>query len=105
MSSLKPISLIGGKPIRAQVVGEYGMAEEKTQSEFVQHMKAAASSAGKQWKSLIPKEFWQHGREAKREMLLAFRTVVDGAIDRLEASEERAAARREAPRKAKIEVE
>jgi hypothetical protein len=80
------------------------MAEEKTQSEFAQHMKAAASSACKQWKSLIPKEFWQHGREAKREMLLAF-TVVDGAIDHLEASEERAAARREAPRKAKIEVE
>jgi hypothetical protein len=81
------------------------MAEEKKQSEFAQHVKAAASSAGKQWKSLIPQEFWQHGREAKREMLLAFRTVVDGAIDRLETMEEKTASRREAPRKAKIEVE
>jgi hypothetical protein len=81
------------------------MAEEKKPSEFAQHMKAACSSAVEQWKSLIPKEFWQHGREARREMLLAFRTVVDGAIDRLETSGEGAAAQRDMPRKAKIEVE
>jgi hypothetical protein len=81
------------------------MAEEKKPSEFTQHVKAACSSAAEQWKSLIPKEFWQHGREAKREMLLAFRTVVDGAIDRLESSGEGVAAQRDVPHKAKIEVE
>jgi hypothetical protein len=81
------------------------MVEEKKPSEFSQHMKAACSSAVEQWKSLIPKEFWQHGREAKREMLLAFRTVVDGAIDRLETAGERGAAPGDMPRKAKIEVE
>ncbi len=64
------------------------MAEETVtvkKSEFSKHMKAATKASVKQVGSLVPREFWQYGREARREFLLAMRSVVDGAIDRLEA--------------------
>ena len=54
-------------------------------SEFSKHMRAATKARAKQVGSLVPKEFWQHGREARREFLLAMRSVVDDAIDHLEA--------------------
>jgi hypothetical protein len=63
------------------------MAEAKKQakpSEFSRHMKAAGAAAARQWGSLIPREFWQYRREARREFLLAMRSVVDGAIEHLE---------------------
>lgn len=33
---------------------------------------------------LLPEEFWQHGRAARKEMLLAVRSLLDDAIQRLE---------------------
>lgn len=82
------------------------MAKEKKaeQSEFGMHMKEAGRATIKQWKSLFPKEFWDYGRVARRELLLAMRSVVDIAIEHLEPKEapkEKA----KAPRKAKIEVQ
>ena len=53
-------------------------------SEFSKHMKAATKARARQVGSLVPKEFWQYGREARREFLLAMRSAVDGAIDHLE---------------------
>ncbi len=82
--------------------------EEKVQrepSEFVQHMKSAAEAMRKQWASLIPEEFWQYRREARREMLLALRSLVDAAIERLEGSAEKPANRPPTRRKARVEVE
>lgn len=77
---------------------------ERQPSEFGTHVKAAGSAVVNQWKSLIPKDFWAYGREAKRESLLAVRSLIDGAINKLEAAGERAP--RKAPRsKTKIEVE
>jgi hypothetical protein len=64
------------------------MAEETVKvekSEFSKHMRAATKARAKQVGSLVPKEFWQYGREARREFLLAMRSVVDDAIDHLEA--------------------
>jgi hypothetical protein len=81
--------------------------EEKVKaepSEFSQHVKAAGSAAVKQWKSLIPGEFWEYGREARRETLLAVRSAIDSAINRLEAAEE-ASPKRTTRRKTKVEVE
>ena len=83
------------------------MAEEekvKEPSEFVEHMKAAGRAAGNQWKCLIPKDFWEYGREARREMLLAMRTLVDGAIERLEGAEE-TKKNKSSRKKAKVSVE
>lgn len=83
------------------------MAEEQAQaerSEFVEHMKSARRAACKQWASLVPVGFREHGREARREFLLAMRSLVEGAIDRLEIDETDAPAPK-AAKKVKVEVE
>jgi hypothetical protein len=73
-------------------------------SEFVKHVKEAGRSVARQWGSLIPKEFWQHGRTARREALLALRSLVDSAINRLE-EKENPAPKPTPQRKTKVEVE
>ena len=73
-------------------------------SEFVKHVKEAGRSVARQWGSLIPKEFWQHGRAARREALLALRSLVDSAISRLE-EKENPAPKSTPQRKTKVEVE
>jgi hypothetical protein len=84
-------------------MSEEGKAQAES-SEFVKHVKEAGKSVAKQWGSLIPKEFWQHGRAARREALLALRSLVDSAINRLEEKENPAP--KAAPqRKTKVEVE
>ena len=81
------------------------MAEETkaAKSEFGEHMRAAGEAFVSQWKSLIPKEFWEHGRAARREGLLALRSLVDAAIERIEETE--GAPKRTSRRKVKVEVE
>ena len=82
--------------------------EEKVKqpSEFAQHMKAAGEAIANQWGSLIPDEFWTHRRKARREMLLAMRTVVDSAIKRLEGNDDDAPKPKSTTRrKTKVEVE
>ena len=37
--------------------------------------------------SLLPAEFWEHRRAARREMLLAARSLLDAAIERIEQQE------------------
>ncbi|MCC6905730.1 MAG: hypothetical protein IT326_07800 [Anaerolineae bacterium] len=86
------------------------MAEEvksqREEPEFVTHAKAAGKAVYHQWNSLIPAEFWEHRREAKREALLALRSLVDAAINRLEPQGDAEPRRtRSTPRKAKVEVE
>ena len=61
--------------------------KQSEQSEFTTHVKAAGEAARQQWKSLVPKEFWIHRRRARREMLLAMRSLVDSAITHLEDGE------------------
>ena len=73
-------------------------------SEFGKHIKAARHAAVEQWQSLIPQEFWNHGRVARREFLLAMRSLVDVAIEHLEQKED-SDAKAKAPRKAKVEVQ
>jgi hypothetical protein len=66
------------------------MAEDVQQverSEFSTQLRSAGKHILKQWASLVPHEFWTHGREAQRQLLLAMRTAVDGAIERIEREE------------------
>jgi hypothetical protein len=79
--------------------------DEREELEFVQHTKAAGEAVMKQWKSLIPKEFWEHRRTARRETLLALRSLVDAAIERLEDAEENPHRQRRSNRKVKVEVD
>ncbi len=75
--------------------------------EFTGHMKAACKAFVNQWRSLIPEEFWSYRREARRELLLAMRAVVDGAIERLDPQGETPPPRPRSrgSRKVKVEVE
>lgn len=87
------------------------MAEEKQAkterepSEFSVHMGEAVKSMGKQWGSLIPAEFWEHGRDAQRHTLLAVRAVLTNVIDRLDPEGTEGQRQASTPRKAKVQVE
>lgn len=48
------------------------------------HLKAAGSEIRKSLESLLPPEFVRHGRAARREMLLAARSLIDHTLERLE---------------------
>jgi hypothetical protein len=52
-------------------------------------------------RALLPEEFWEHRRAARREALLAVRSLIDAALERIEEEE-----RAERPKRAKkIEIE
>jgi len=53
-----------------------------------EHVKAARRSLRRGVEELIPKEFLQHRRAARREMLLAMRCLLDAFIERSEARKE-----------------
>ncbi len=68
------------------------MAEEKKgktkrwpPEETRQHMRTARSEMWESYKSLFPPEFVEHRRAARREMLLAVRSLIDHALERMEA--------------------
>ena len=48
------------------------------------HVKAAGEEVYKTLAAVLPPEFHTHGRAARREALLAARSVIDAALDRLE---------------------
>ena len=52
-----------------------------------QHMRAARSEMRDSYKSLVPPKFVEHRRAARREMLLALRSLIDHALERIEAKE------------------
>ncbi len=49
-----------------------------------EHVKAAGEELRKGFASFVPPEVHEHGRAAKREALLAARSVIDAALTRLE---------------------
>jgi len=49
-----------------------------------QHVRAARQAMGKGWESLFPPEFIEHRRAARREMLMAARSLIDHALKRME---------------------
>ncbi len=53
---------------------------------------------GKEVKGALPEEFWEHRRAARRETLLALRSLLDVAIERTEKRE------RSAKKRTRIEI-
>ena len=49
-----------------------------------QHFKAARESMHKSLKELLPKSYTEHSRAAHKEFLLAMRSLLDAAIERME---------------------
>ena len=52
------------------------------------HLKAASHEMRKSWEALLPPGFVEHRRAARREMLLAVRSLVDAALEHMESGEE-----------------
>jgi hypothetical protein len=69
--------------------------------EFREHMCAAFEAWREGWKTLLPEGFWAKKKEGQKEALLALRSLLDVALDRLEGEGEKEA---KAP-KQKIKVE
>ena len=51
-------------------------------AEARKHFKAARESMHKSMEELLPKGYIEHRRAARKEMLLAFRSLLDAAIER-----------------------
>jgi hypothetical protein len=52
------------------------------------HARAARTSMKKSFEELIPRGFIEHRRAARREMLLAMRSLLDAALERMEKKPE-----------------
>jgi hypothetical protein len=52
------------------------------------HLNAARQSVQKSMESLVPPEYVEHKRKARKEFLLAVRSLIDSAIERIEQTGE-----------------
>jgi len=62
---------VAEKPVQTEKLHEAG-----------EHMKAARESLRETFEDLLPKGFVEHRRAARRELLLAIRSLLDAAIER-----------------------
>ncbi len=60
---------------------------DEGRDEARKHMRAAREEMRASIQSLFPPEFVQHRRRARREMLLAWRSFIDHAIQRIDEKE------------------
>lgn len=62
--------------------------EDKIPEEVRQHVRAAREEFRESIRALLPPEFVEHRRKARKEMLLAWRSVIDRALERMTEKEE-----------------
>lgn len=58
--------------------------EGKIPEEAREHMRAAREELRDSIRALMPPEFVEHRRKARREMLLAWRSFIDAALERID---------------------
>jgi hypothetical protein len=58
--------------------------DERMPEDARQHMRAAREEWRRSFQAFFPPEFIQHRRRARREMLLAWRSFIDRALERLD---------------------
>jgi len=63
--------------------------ENKVPEDVRQHARAAREEMRESVKAFLPPEFWEHGRKARKEMLLAWRSMIDAALERMDKKEEK----------------
>ncbi len=61
--------------------------EDKIPEDVRQHMRAAREELRESIQAFLPPEFVEHRRKARREMLLAWRSLIDRAIQRMDDKE------------------
>ena len=62
--------------------------EDKIPEEVRQHARAAREELRESIRAFLPPEFMAHRRKARKEMLLAWRSMIDAALERMEKKEE-----------------
>ncbi len=62
--------------------------ENEIPEEVRQHARAAREELRESMKSLLPPGFIEHRRKARKEMLLAWRSLIDSAIERMDETKE-----------------
>jgi hypothetical protein len=58
--------------------------ESKIPEETRQHMRAAREEFRKSMEGILPPGFVEHRRQARKEMLLAWRSMIDAKLERME---------------------
>ncbi len=56
-----------------------------------EHLRAAGEEFRKSIEALLPQGFVTHQKKARKEVLLAWRSLIDAAIERMEEGESKAA--------------
>jgi hypothetical protein len=68
-------------------------ATNENSDDFREHCRAALRAWGESWKTLVPEGFFEKTKEGQREALLAARSLIDFALDKLGVEEEEKAAK------------
>ena len=61
--------------------------EAEIPEEVRQHVRAAREEMRESIKAFLPPGFVEHRKKARKEMLLAWRSVIDAALERMEKKE------------------
>ena len=64
--------------------------EDKIPEEVRQHVRAAREELRESIKSFLPPEFIEHRKKARKEILLAWRSVIDTALEHMEEKNKKA---------------
>ncbi len=64
--------------------------EDKIPEEVREHVHAARAEIRESIKGFLPPEFVEHRRKARKEMLLAFRSMINSALERIEEKNKKA---------------
>lgn len=62
--------------------------EDKVPEEVREHVRAARQEMRESMKTFLPPGFVEHRKKARKEMLLAFRSLIDSAIERMDKNNE-----------------
>jgi hypothetical protein len=68
----------------------YKPFEGKISEETRQHFRAAHEEIHKSIEGILPPEFVTHRRNARKEMLMAFRSMIDASLERMEQPKKKA---------------
>ena len=63
--------------------------EDTIPEDVRRHARAAREEIRESMKAFLPPEFWEHSKKARKEMLLAWRSMIDHALERMEGKEEK----------------
>jgi hypothetical protein len=63
--------------------------EDRIPEEVRQHVRAAREETRESIKAFLPPQFIEHRKKARREMLLAWRSLIDATLERMEEKEEK----------------